>query len=58
MDDLDFVQGGTRRINLPGGIALEGICIRVRRTGNGLSADGRLGVRGDDARALRANLSP
>jgi len=33
-------------MNLPGGIALEGICFRARRTGNGQNGDGRRGVRG------------
>jgi len=35
-----------------------GNCFRARRTGNAQDADGRLEVRGYDARAVRANLSP
>lgn len=33
-------------MNLPGGIALAGICLRARRTGNDQNADGRRRVRG------------
>jgi hypothetical protein len=33
-------------VNLPGGIALDGIHFRARRSGNGQSRDRRRGVRG------------